>query len=181
MWTDFNTVPCTEEAVGHNSVNLRSKIPLQKKHLVTLCSEHFKHSLCSRWAAILHGRGKLHNTVSGQAWPSQSLGYRGLLLSEVVLPNHVGGRPSRQIWGLRPMESFPHWPLPIFSGSSVSFWLLLSALWISHQPTSLILLPTLFLFLALPSTTCNVRNPFLGLTNRQPISAAYYPQINVDN
>ena len=63
LWTDFNTVLCTEDAVGYNSVNLRSKIPLQKKHLVSLCSEHFKHSLCSRRAAILHGRGKLHNTV----------------------------------------------------------------------------------------------------------------------
>ena len=33
MWTDFNTMPCAENAVQHSSVNLRSKNPLQEETL----------------------------------------------------------------------------------------------------------------------------------------------------
>ena len=67
----------------------------RKKHLLTLCSENVKHSPCFRRASVLHGRGKLPSSESGQAWPSQSLGYRGFLLSEVVLPNCVGGKAKQ--------------------------------------------------------------------------------------
>ena len=129
----------------------------RKKHLLTLCSENVKHSPCFRRASILHGRGKLHISVSGQAWPSQSLGYRGFLLSEVVLPSRVGGKAKPADLRSQAHGEFSSLTSAHLSGSPVSFWLLVSALWISHQPTSLMLLPTLFLFLTLPSTTCNVR------------------------
>lgn len=95
MWTDFNIGRALRMLFNTVLWTWGQKALCRNKHLLTLCSENVKHSLCFRRASILHGRGKLHNRVSGQAWPPQSLGYRGFLLSEVVLPNRVGGKAKQ--------------------------------------------------------------------------------------
>ena len=92
IWTDFNIMPCIRDAVQLNSVKMRSKTLCRKKHLVTLCSETFKRTLCSRQGAVLHGRRKLCTLVLDRPDILSLWDLEGLLLSEVVFTNSVGGK-----------------------------------------------------------------------------------------
>lgn len=143
----------------------------RKKHLVTLCSENFKHTLCSRQGAALYGRRKLYTLVLDRPDILSLWDLEGLLLSEVVFPNSVGGKVQQA-----DPRSQAHWEFSSLTSAHLlwlhSFILVPSLCTVNFTSAYPINSTADFIpFSNITPTTCNLRNPFLGLPNKQCVSA----------